>query len=70
MPKVVLFFCDHEEKEFLRDITRLIKRDIPVVEAHPFLMVGGPKKALPEEPRERRPSGPRNGPRPKGLRRE
>lgn len=59
-----LSFCDHEEKEFLRDITRLIKRDIPVVEAHPFLMVGGPKKALPEEPRERRPSGPRNGPRP------
>lgn len=59
-----LSFCDHEEKDYLRDITRLIKRDIPVVEDHPFLMVGGPKKALPEEPRERRPSGPRNAPRP------
>ncbi len=55
-----LSFCDHEEKAFLRDILRLIKRDIPVEENHPFVMVGGPKKAAPEEPRERqnrRPAG-------------
>ncbi len=31
-----LSFCDHEEKEFLRDITKLIKREIPVVTDHPF----------------------------------
>ena len=29
-------FCDAEEKEFLRDIHRLINKTIPVVAAHPF----------------------------------
>ena len=54
-----LSFCDHEEKEYLRDITRLIKRDIPVMNEHPFVMVGGPKKAEPEvrEPRQPRGTG-------------
>ena len=61
-----LSFCDHEEKEYLRDIQRLIKREIPVENEHAFVMTGGPKKAAPEEPRERqprqqRPQGQRNG---------
>jgi len=56
-----LSFCDHEEKAFLRDITRLIKRDIPVVAEHPFLMVGGPKKAEPEVREPRQPRGPGRG---------
>ncbi|MBK8338658.1 MAG: DEAD/DEAH box helicase [Flavobacteriales bacterium] len=56
-----LSFCDHEEKEFLRDITRLIKRDIPVVTEHPFVMVGGPKKAEPEIREPRQPRGPGRG---------
>ncbi|MBL7962496.1 MAG: DEAD/DEAH box helicase [Flavobacteriales bacterium] len=57
-----LSFCDHEEKAYLRDITRLIKREIPVVAEHPFLMVGGPKKAEPEVREPRQPRGPgRNG---------
>ncbi len=56
-----LSFCDHEEKEFLRDITRLIKRDIPVVSEHPFVMTGGPKKAEPEIREPRQPRGPGRG---------
>lgn len=56
-----LSFCDHEEKLFLRDITRLIKRDIPVVEEHPFRMIGGPKKAEPEVREPRQPRGPGRG---------
>lgn len=56
-----LSFCDHEEKEYLRDITRLIKRDIPVVNDHPYLMVGGPKKAEPEVREPRQPRGPGRG---------
>ena len=56
-----LSFCDHEEKEFLRDIQRLIKREIPVVAEHPFLMVGGPKKADPEVREPRQPRGPGRG---------
>ena len=51
-------FCDHEEKAYLRDIVRLIKRDIPVVAEHPFVMVGGPKKAEPEVREPRQPRGP------------
>ncbi|HEV2479346.1 MAG TPA: DEAD/DEAH box helicase [Puia sp.] len=36
-----LSFCDGEEKEFLRDIQKLISRQIPVVEDHPHVMYGG-----------------------------
>ncbi len=31
-----IIFCDHEEKKYLQQITRLIKKDIPVVDNHPF----------------------------------
>ena len=31
-------FCDAEEKEFLRDIEKLIRKAIPVVREHPFVM--------------------------------
>jgi len=36
-----LSFCDGEEKEFLRDIQKLIARQIPVVEDHPHVLYGG-----------------------------
>ena len=36
-----LSFCDGEEKEFLRDIQKLISRQIPVVEDHPHVSYGG-----------------------------
>jgi len=31
-----LSFCAHEERAYLKDITKLIKKDIPVVANHPF----------------------------------
>ncbi|HXH99361.1 MAG TPA: DEAD/DEAH box helicase [Sphingobacteriaceae bacterium] len=34
-------FCDHEEKENLRDIQKLIGRSIPVIEDHPYVLKGG-----------------------------
>ena len=36
-----LSFCDAEEKEFLRDIQKLISRQIPVVEDHPHVLLPG-----------------------------
>jgi ATP-dependent RNA helicase RhlE len=36
-----LSFCDLDEKEFLRDIQKLIARQIPVVEDHPHVLYGG-----------------------------
>ena len=33
---IAFSFCDGEEKAYLRDIHKLIARNIPVVEAHPF----------------------------------
>jgi len=36
---VALSFCDVEEKEFLKDIQKLISKPIPVVENHPFPMI-------------------------------
>jgi ATP-dependent RNA helicase RhlE len=38
---IALSFCDLEEKEFLRDIQKLISRQIPVVEDHPHVLYGG-----------------------------
>src|ERR1700744_232100 len=38
---IALSFCDNEEKEFLRDIQKLIARQIPVVEDHPHMLYGG-----------------------------
>ncbi len=35
---VALSFCDAEEKKYLRDIYKLISKQIPVVEEHPFPM--------------------------------
>jgi ATP-dependent RNA helicase RhlE len=35
---IALSFCDAEEKEYLRDIQKLISRAIPVVEDHPHVM--------------------------------
>ncbi len=37
---VAFSFCDEEEKEYLRDIQRLIKKQVPVVEDHPFPLGG------------------------------
>jgi ATP-dependent RNA helicase RhlE len=35
---IAFSFCDHEEKEFLRDIQKLITVTIPVNDAHPYPM--------------------------------
>ena len=41
-----LSFCDAEEKEYLRDIEKLIAKKIPVIDKHPFpLMDHHPVKA-------------------------
>ena len=36
---VSISFCDEEEKEYLTDIHKLIKKSIPVVEEHPYPLV-------------------------------
>ena len=38
---VALSFCDAEEKDYLKDIFKLISKQIPVVEDHPFPMKNG-----------------------------
>ncbi|HLK29731.1 MAG TPA: DEAD/DEAH box helicase [Puia sp.] len=35
---IALSFCDQEEKEFLRDIHKLITKSIPVINDHPYAM--------------------------------
>jgi ATP-dependent RNA helicase RhlE len=50
---VSLSFCDEEEKEYLHDIHKLIKKTIPVVEDQPFHMthVGMPRMLPQPQPR-------------------
>jgi ATP-dependent RNA helicase RhlE len=45
---IALSFCDSEEKEYLRDIHKLIKTAIPVISDHPW-HVELPKGVLPQE---------------------
>ena len=54
---IALSFCDDEEKEYLRDIQKLIAQKIPVVEDHPFLNFtdDGVVKSLVATPRPRKP---------------
>ncbi|MBZ0206023.1 MAG: DEAD/DEAH box helicase [Flavobacteriales bacterium] len=47
---IALSLCDVDERVFLRDITKLISRQIPVVEEHPFPASGNASKPLPPEP--------------------
>lgn len=46
---IALSFCDDEEKEFLRDIHKLITRSIPVIDDHPYPMRNPGLSAHPEK---------------------
>ncbi|HRH64282.1 MAG TPA: DEAD/DEAH box helicase [Bacteroidia bacterium] len=48
-------FCDAEEKEYLRDIEKLISKKIPVVDAHPFPLVDHHPIATPKQQHQRAP---------------
>jgi len=48
-------FCDTEEKEFLRDIQKLLARNIPVIEEHPFMQREAAPVARQAPPRQNRP---------------
>jgi len=54
---IAFSFCDREEREFLRDIQKLIGNSIPVVNEHPFVMAGGSmdniRRTLPQRPVQR-----------------
>ncbi len=64
---IAFSFCDVEERAFLRDIERLIKLHVPVVEDHPFLSThatpqptdfnrrGGPRAQAPRPQNSERP---------------
>ena len=47
---IAISLCDVDERVFLRDITKLIARQIPVVEEHPFPASGNASKPLAPEP--------------------
>ncbi len=62
-------FCDSEEREFLRDINKLIKTPIPVVEEHPYKMTHT-RFTPPPPPQQRGRQQQGQGGRPKTERRE
>ncbi len=60
---IALTFCDGSERSLLRDIERLTRQQLSVVEDHPYHVAGGNVVAMPA----RKPDGRRNG-RPNGNR--
>jgi ATP-dependent RNA helicase RhlE len=54
---ISLSFCDEEEKEFLSDIHKLIKKTIPVVQDHPYHMTHVGMPSRPVQPRPARSGG-------------
>ena len=50
---VAISFCDPEERQWLKDIQRLIHQTIPVVEDHPFLNTPAEDTALDNSPDEK-----------------
>jgi len=59
-------FCDAEEKEFLRDIQKLIGKTIPVVQENPFPFTGKISEPV-EKPRGRRNSSAPSSSKPKPV---
>jgi ATP-dependent RNA helicase RhlE len=55
---IAISFCDNEERAYVRDITKLIGKQIPIVEEHPYKM-GTP--VPPRESRTNRPASNGNG---------
>jgi ATP-dependent RNA helicase RhlE len=43
-------FCDHEEKAYLKDIQKLIGKQVPVMHEHPYALGNEPSKILGEQP--------------------
>ncbi len=63
---IAFSFCDAEEKEFLRDINKLIAKTIPVVEDHPYPMSNtslDPRFDPPKKPAEKKRHSSGSGPR-------
>ena len=58
---IAFAFCDHDEKENLRDIQKLIGRTIPVVEDHPYVLKGGDREPVPAQKQGSRSPHPKNG---------
>lgn len=61
---VAYSFCDFEEREYLRDIEKLIRLRVPVVNDHQWASTAtsAPAKAAPQNPPRRNPNGqPRGG---------
>jgi ATP-dependent RNA helicase RhlE len=53
---IAFSFCDREEREFLRDIQKLIGNAIPVTNEHPFVMASGSadiRRTLPQRTTQR-----------------
>ncbi len=64
-------FCDAEEKAFLKDIEKLIRKKIPVIENHPFPLIDHhPVKAPKQQQRPQRPNYSRPSPEGTGERRQ
>ncbi len=58
---IALSFCDQEEKEYLKDIHKLIAKPIPVIDEHPYPMSdSGPLE--PQRPAPKRPPAGKAGP--------
>lgn len=55
---IAIAFCDAEEKEYLRDIQKVIGKQIPVIENHPYPLTNHTvTKEAPKKQQARRPSG-------------
>ncbi|GAB3222596.1 DEAD/DEAH box helicase [Hymenobacter seoulensis] len=57
-----LSFCDEEERAYFQDIQKLIRRQVPVVQAHPFVTNMVPPVPLSGGPVIKRPKGPAGRP--------
>lgn len=62
---IAISFCDAEEREYIRDIEKLIGKKIPVVEGHKYPMVDfAPKPKNPQDRRHQKKGENRNAPKP------
>jgi ATP-dependent RNA helicase RhlE len=54
-----LSFCDHEERAYLRDINRITRQEITVVDEHPFVASAPVQTSTSEKPKRNQPQNKR-----------
>jgi ATP-dependent RNA helicase RhlE len=57
---IAISFCDHEERAYLKDIEKTIRRQVPVIGEHPYVSTGAVQAHAPRPPQQQHSQRPKH----------